>query len=245
MAALPALHGIGGVNLDAGTAQLAWFIAGAALGFLIPYLFSSLLGLQHDLYYSIYFALVGLFLTAYVRATGVSVRETLLRSLPLTLIVGVIVGTLVVINVLRTEPVTPHPAGAYFGFELLWRGLLYGSIDALLLTAFPVLVAFRLFGGDIQSLFRHAGFAVVALVLTVIITAAYHWGYTQYREDGVRGPELGNIILTLPTLIGANPVGTTAAHAAMHVAANLRSYETPLYLPPSTLGHVTRRERPA
>jgi len=224
---------LGGLIVDARTTQFIWFVAGAALGFLIPYVFSSRLKLQHDLYYSIYFALVGVFLAAYVQITGVNVRETLLRSLPLTLVAGVIIGALVVMNVLRTEPVTPRPTGAYLGFELLWRGLLYGTVDALLLTAFPALVAFGLIGGD-DSVVKHVGFAVVALALTIVITGTYHWGYSQYRRDGLRGPEVGNVILTLPTLVSANPVGTIVAHATMHVVANFHSYETPMYLPPTS-----------
>ncbi len=236
MAVLHAPHGmtVGGLALDARATQIVWFAGGALLGFLIPYLFSSLLGLQHDLYYAIYFALVGLFLTAYVRTTGVSVRETLLRSLPLTLAVGAIIAGLEVMNVLRTSPATAHPAGAYFGFELLWRGLLYGTVDALLLTAFPALVALGALGGDLHSIARHIGFAALALVLTAVITGAYHWGYAQYRQDGLRMPEQGNVIITLPTLIDANPIGSIVAHATMHVTANAHSYETPVYLPPAT-----------
>jgi hypothetical protein len=224
---------LGGITLDARAAQFVWFVGGAALGFLIPYVFSSLLGLQHDLYYGIYFALVGLFLTAYVRTTGVSVRDTFTRSLPLTLVLGLIIAGLEVMNILRTSPVTAHPAGAYFGFELVWRGVLYGAVDALLLTAFPAMVAFGLMGGDLHSIMRHIGFAAMALVLTIVITGTYHWGYRQYRQDGLQAPEQGNIIMTLPTLISGNPVGTIIAHATMHVTANVRSYETPVYLPPA------------
>ena len=236
MAVLRGPHGmtLGRLTLDARSTQLVWFVGGALLGFLIPYLFSSLLGLQHDLYYALYFALVGLFLTAYVRTTGVSVRGTFTRGLPLTVVVGIIIAGLEVTNILRTSPVTAHPTGAYFGFELLWRGALYGTVDALLLSAFPALVAFGLLGGNLGSVVRHIGFAAVALVLTVVVTGTYHLGYTQFRQDGIRGPEQGNIIMTAPTLLDANPVGSVIAHAAMHVTANVHSYETPLYLPPAT-----------
>ena len=36
--------------------HVAWFAAGSALGFAVPWLFSSVLDLQHDLYYAVYFA---------------------------------------------------------------------------------------------------------------------------------------------------------------------------------------------
>src|SRR6478672_11041664 len=144
MATLHHPHGmtVGVISFGARATQLIWFAGGAGLGFLIPYVFSDLLGLQHDAYYAIYFGLVGVFLGAYIRTTGVSVRDTLSRSLPLTLLAGVIISGLEVLNILRTSPVTPHPSGVYFGFELLWRGVVYGIVDALLLSAFPALVAF-------------------------------------------------------------------------------------------------------
>ncbi|MEZ4572752.1 MAG: hypothetical protein R2849_21035 [Thermomicrobiales bacterium] len=50
-----------------------------------------------------------------------------------------------IFNVLSRDS-TPHPDGAYFAFEIGWRGLLYGIVDGLLLTAFPALVALRLVG---------------------------------------------------------------------------------------------------
>jgi hypothetical protein len=236
MAVLHHPHGmtIGGLRLDARATQLAWFAVGATLAFFVPYIFSSALNLQRDLYYLIYFASVGSFLAVYVRSTGLSIREMFRRSLPLTLIAGVIIAGLEVMNIVRNSLPTPHPLGAYFGFELLWRGLVYGTVDALLLSAFPAFVAFGLLGGRLQSVRRHAGFAALALALTIVITATYHLGYAQYQEDGVLAPEQGNVIITLPTLIDANPIGSVVAHATMHVAANLRSYETPVYLPPAS-----------
>jgi hypothetical protein len=67
-----------------------------------------------------------------------------------------------------------------------------------------------------------------------IITATYHLGYEQFREDGVAGPETGNTIISLPAIVTANPAGAVVAHAAMHVTAVTHAYETDLYLPPQT-----------
>jgi hypothetical protein len=44
--------------------RVAWFACGALLALLVPFLF-SLLKLEHDWYYPIYFAVVGLFLGVY------------------------------------------------------------------------------------------------------------------------------------------------------------------------------------
>ena len=69
------------------------------------------------------------------------------------------------------------------------------------------------------------------------ITAVYHLGYSQYREDGIGAPETGNTIISMPMLLSANPIGSVADHAAMHISAVAHSYETEVRLP--------RRRRPA
>jgi hypothetical protein len=76
------------------------------------------------------------------------------------------------------------------------------------------------------------GFAALALPLVVVITASYHLGYQQFRDDGVAAPETGNTIISLPLLVSANPVGSVIAHASMHLAAVTHAYETDVFLPP-------------
>jgi hypothetical protein len=214
--------------------QLAWYAAGALLGFVVPFLFTSVLDLNHDLYYSIYFAAVGVFLGSYVRWTGLDAAELFRRNWKWSAVLGVIAAVFVVFNVYQREDATPRPDGVYFVFSLGWRGVLYGTVDALLLSAFPLAVAWVLFGGHVESIGRKAGFGALALGLTLVITATYHLGYEQYREDGLQGPETGNTIISLPGILTANPLGSVIAHASMHVAADIHAYETDVYLPPQT-----------
>jgi hypothetical protein len=71
-------------------------------------------------------------------------------------------------------------------------------------------------------------------LLVVTITAIYHLGFTQYRDDGVGAPETGNLIISMPMLLSANPIGSIADHAAMHISAVARTYNTEVRLPPPT-----------
>jgi hypothetical protein len=214
--------------------QAAWYIAGAALAFAVPFIFTSVLDTQHDLFYLIYFATVGAFLGAYVKASHADVVGLFRRGWKLSLAVGALTTVFVVFNILQREDATPRPDGAYFGFELVWRGLVYGVVDALLLTAFPVLVTYALFGGKVTGIGRRLGFAAVALVLVMAITATYHLGYQQYREDGLANPEIGNTVISVPALVSTNPLGSVITHAAQHVTAVTHAYETPVFLPPQT-----------
>jgi hypothetical protein len=81
---------------------------------------------------------------------------------------------------------------------------------------------------------RRLGFAAIALPLVIVITAVYHLGYDQFREDGVAKPEIGNTVISVPLLVAVNPAGSIVAHASMHVAAVTHAYETDVFLPPQT-----------
>ena len=214
--------------------QGAWFVLGSALAFAIPYVGVSQLDLQHDVYYGAYFAVTLALLATYAHTEQVDVRALFTRHLLSSLIVGIPVAAFVVWNVFRTDDATSRPHGAYFVFELLWRGAGYGTIDALLLTVFPCVVAYTMLHGRMTTVFRRAGYIAIALPMILVITATYHLGYPQYRQDGVAKPEVGNTLISIPMLATANPVGSIGAHISMHVTAVTHSYETTVFLPPQT-----------
>jgi hypothetical protein len=218
---------------DGWATQLRWYAAACAIGFAVPFLGSSTLELQHDVYLAIYFAIVIGLLTAYAVATKLDVPGTLTRHWKLGTLLGAAVGVVLVRNVL-SDDATPRPDGAYFVFELIWRGGVYGAVDALLLTVLPCLVVYRALGGRLATWRRRLAYFGASLALVLAITAVYHLGYDQYRQDGIGAPETGNAIISLPMLLSTNPIGSIADHAAMHVAAVAHSYETEVRLPPAT-----------
>jgi hypothetical protein len=203
------------------------------VGFAVPFVASSLLELHHDVYLGIYFVAVLGLLTAYVVATGLDVRATVRRQWKLGAVLGLVFGFALVRNVL-SEDATPRPDGAYFVFELVWRGGIYGAVDALLLTVLPCLVVYRALGGRLATWRRRMAYFAASLALVVTITAVYHLGYEQYRHDGVGAPETGNTLISMPMLLSTNPIGSIADHVAMHVSAVAHTYETEVRLPPPT-----------
>ena len=214
--------------------QGAWFVFGSALAFAIPYVGVSQLHLQHDVYYGAYFAVTLALLGTYARAEQVDVRALFTRHWLSSLIIGIPVAAFVVWNVVRSDDATSRPHSAYFAFELLWRGVGYGTVDALLLTVFPCVVAYTVLHGRMTTMFRRARFIAVALPMVLVITATYHLGYPQYRQDGVAKPEIGNTLISIPMLATANPIGSIGAHISMHVTAVVHSYETPTFLLPQS-----------
>jgi hypothetical protein len=220
-------HSVGSAALT----QIGWYAFGAVAAFLLPFAFSSVLDLNHDFYYSLYFAGASLLLIGYVSATGVDMVDLFKRSWRWSLLLGLLAAAFVVFNVLSRDS-TARPDGAYFAFTIVWRGVLYGAIDALLLTAFPAAVAYALMNSRVDTVARRAGYAILTLVLVMVITATYHLGYEQFREDGIGPPEIGNSIISLPAVLTTNPLGSVIAHASMHVAADVHAYETEVFLPP-------------
>lgn len=208
-----------------------WFVAGALLAFLVPFVLTSLLSLQRDLYYLVYFVIMGASLGAYAARMRVDVAGMLRRAWRWSLALGLIGAAAFVFVILR-EAGTAHPAGAYFAFELAWRGLVYGAVDALVLSAFPVWVAYELFGRELAGVARKLWYVVVSLCLVVVITAAYHSGYEQYRWAGLGSPVFGNVAISVPMIATLNPVGSMAWHATMHVTAAVHQFDAGVFLPP-------------
>jgi hypothetical protein len=146
---------------------------------------------------------------------------------------GIAAGAFVVWSVLGRIDSTPHPTGVYFVFEIAWRGVMYGVVDALLLSAFPGVVAFNLLQRNVAGLGRRMIYGALTLALVVVITAVYHAGYEDLRNrDGIANPEIGNTIISIPVIASANPIGSVIAHSSMHVAAVTHSYESKDRLPP-------------
>src|SRR5512142_313710 len=108
--------------------QLGWFALVCAVAFLVPYLGVSVLDLQHDVFYLAYFASTLVLIGSYVRVEQVPVADIFRTRWRWSLAVGVVLAALLVFNVFRTEDATARPHGAYFVFELLWRGVGYALV---------------------------------------------------------------------------------------------------------------------
>jgi len=230
------LQGPAHVDRIAGAAwarQLLWLPVAAIVGFLVPYVFADVLGLERDAYYAIHVAAVAALFLAWARRSRLSVREMLVRRWPWALLAGVAAGAALA-AIVFTFGSTSHPGGPAFAGEILWRGVVYGAADGLLLGAFPVLVVFAAFPflrGRAHT-WRTLGTGALALLAALAITAAYHAGYRDFRGAKLTTPMRGTAIWTAPTLLTLNPLGSMVAHAGQHVAAVVHAYDGDTYLPP-------------
>jgi hypothetical protein len=224
--------------------QVRWIAGGLAFGFLVPFLFADLAEIPRDLYYAIYAVAVVGFLAAWLRATDQRLGEMLRRHWIGAVALGVICAGVMAAIVVGAEDATPRPGGAELAGAVLWRGVIYGVIDGLLLSAFPILAVFAAFAGTRLRTRWQGKLAVGALALlaSLAMTAVYHLGYSQFRSSDLRSPLVGDVVWSAPTLITLNPIGSPIAHVGLHTSAVLHSYDTDLFLPPSSgpNGEATR-----
>jgi hypothetical protein len=211
--------------------HLKWMLFSALIGFCASFIFGDLITLPLDLYYLIYFGIIISFFTIYIKKTKLNLRKWFSRRWVWGALLGLIFGALMVQNVL-SRPATEKFAGPYLAWLIFWRGLIYGAIDGLLLSAFPWIVTWRAFNVEKKPLEKKIAFGLLAWLFILVVTTAYHLGYSDFRSKKIIQPDIGNTIISIPTLVSANPIGSPITHAIMHTAAVIHSPETELFLPP-------------
>jgi hypothetical protein len=211
--------------------HLIWITFGALVGFAASFIFGDVLTLPLDLYYFIYFMLISVFFTIYMKKTRLNLREWFSKRLLWGILLGLTFAAMMAQNVLSRPP-TEKFTGLYLVWLIFWRGLIYGAIDGLLLSVFPWIVTWRAFHAEKKPVRRKIAFALLAWLFILLVTSAYHAGYSDFRSKKIIQANIGNTMMSIPTLVSANPIGTPIAHMALHVVAVIHSPKTELFLPP-------------
>ena len=211
--------------------HLKWLALGALVGFGSSFIFGDFLTLPVDLYYLIYFGIIIIFFSAYIRKTNLHIKEWVSKRWSWSILLGLTFGALMVQNVL-SRPETDRFTGAYLAWLIFWRGMVYGVIDGLFLSSFPWIVTWRAFEVGKKSLGKKIAFGFLAWGFILVVTTAYHLGYSDFRSRKIIQPNIGNTLISVPTLVTANPIGSPITHAIMHTAAVVHSPQTELFLPP-------------
>ncbi len=213
--------------------HLLWVLAAAVLGLLVSFVFAGVLQLPRRWFVAVYALVVSLFLYRYARWCGVK-RWTQARQRWGWGLVGAgVAGAFVVSNVL-SQPASPTPQGLALVFDLLWLGVVYGLLDALLLSVLPVYAVWQAFTalGWTGRWPKRLVVGGVAVVASLLVTVTYHWGYPEFRGGQVMAPVLGNGVMSLAYLLTTNPLAALLSHVAMHVTAVLHGLNSAVQLPP-------------
>src|SRR5512135_1730955 len=118
-------------------AYLLWTLGAAVLSFSIATLFAGVFRLPRPIYLIPYTSLVSLFIYLYIRWSGLDLGSFLRRNWYWGLFGAVFAGFFMVRNILE-QPASPHSQGAQLVIDLLWLGVIYGAVDGILLSVFPI-----------------------------------------------------------------------------------------------------------
>jgi hypothetical protein len=214
-------------------AYLGWIVAAGLLGFAISVIFARVLRLPRNLYLLPYVGFSSLFLYAYVKWSGLSVLDLIRHQWIWGLVGAIVLGAFTVKNIL-SQPASARAQGGALAFDLVWSGVIYGFVDALLLSVLPVLAtwqAFTLLSWTV-SLPGKILVGTLGILASLFVTVSYHLGYPEYHGKGLFGPVIGNTTMTLGYLLTSNPLAAVLSHIAMHVAGVLRGPASVVQLPP-------------
>jgi len=178
-----------------------------------------------------YLVIVAVLLLAYIRSSAVHLAGYLTQRWRTGLIVGLAIGALLTMNVMA-QPASPRPSGVHLVWALSWLGMIYGIVDGLLLNVMPVWIVYSGQAQDIDSPRLRLRRVLMALGASLLVTAAYHLGYQEFRGPAVIQPLIGNALLTLGFLLSGSPGAAIVGHVIMHAAAVVHGMETTVQLPP-------------
>ena len=200
----------------------------AVIGFSISALFSAKLGLSRNQLVLGYLVTVAIVVLA-ARSWRAELRSQLGRDWRIGVLAGLVLGALLAITV-AGQTGSPRPSGLGLVWSLIWLGLVYGLLDGLLLNVLPIVVVARRDSGRTRWLGWRS--AILGLAASAAVTAAYHWGYREYRGPQLIQPLIGNTVITAGYILTGNIAAPLIAHVIMHGAAVVHGMETTTQLPP-------------
>lgn len=212
---------------------MLWILYASILGFAVSAIFAGLLKLHRNIYLLIYIPLVATLFALFIISNKLNITEMIVHNWYWGLIGAVVAGAFVIKNVF-SQPSSKAGTGLELIIDIVWPGLTYGLIDALLLSVLPIL-AIKLALTDslwTENWYGKIGFGIIGLLASFLVTTAYHLGYPEFRGKKVIWPNVGNGVLSLAFILTMNPLAAILPHMAMHVAAMIHGKDTTGQVPP-------------
>ena len=213
--------------------HITWLLTGTVLGFVIAAVFAGWLRLARPIYLIPYVVLAVAFLYRYVRWSKVDLIQCLRHRWGWGIVAGILAGLFAVQSVMR-QPQSPTPQGATLVIDLFWLGVVYGTVDGLLLSVLPVFAVWEALTkqGWTGRWPGRIGSGLLALLASMVVIAVYHLGYPEFRGPQVLFPVFGVGVMSLVYIITGSPISALISHIAMHIAAVRYGLQTAIQLPP-------------
>lgn len=211
---------------------VAAFAIVAFLAFLVTWIVTDLLEVPRPPYVAI-LTVVTLGLGAgYLAWSGTALVDLVTKNLGWAVVAGFAAGGLMAPG-LRRLPHGVPPEGRSRVRALVWEGVVYGTVEALLLATLPVLALWQSLGaaGRTGSTWADLGSGAVAIVGALIVIAVHHLGYREFRGPHARAKLAGALlacgIQALAFLVTGNLLAPVIAHIVLHAQMVLGGIEMP------------------
>lgn len=213
--------------------HLLWIVAAGVIGFAVAALFAGQLQLSRRWFLIPHLLFSGGLVAGYFWWSDIDLIALFHRHWLWGIVAAALAGAFLVANVL-SQPASARSNGVMALIDLAWLGVVYGLVDALLLSVLPIVATWHAFAalGWTANWPGRIGAGALALALSLAVTAAYHLGFPEFQGAQVAGPLIGNGVSSLAYVVTANPLGALLSHLAMHVAAVLQGPGTTIQLPP-------------
>lgn len=214
--------------------HLVWILGAGMWAGAVAAFFAGTLQLPRSIYLAPYAVLVGALLFAYVRWSGIDLRTEARRRWMWGVLGALVWGSWAVAFGVWPQPASARSEGWQLAWDVFWLGIVYGTVDGLLLSVMPMLAAWRAceargwtarWPGNIAT-------ALVGLLASLLVTALYHLGYPEMRNATIREPIIGNGMLSVAYLVTTNPIAPVGSHIVMHIGAVFHGPASVSQLPP-------------
>lgn len=213
--------------------SIIWIFSASILGFAVSSIFAGVLKLPRNLYLLVYIPVVAALFAFFIVINKISLNQILTHNWYWGVIGAILAGTFVIKNV-YSQPSSKRSTGLALITDITWPGLVYGLMDALLLSVLPVLAVNIALTNPVwtQNWMGKICLGFIGLLASFFVTTAYHLGYPEFRGKKVLWPNIGNGVLSLAFILTMNPLAAILPHMAMHVAAVIHGKYTTGQVPP-------------
>ena len=206
--------------------NLLCFTGFLLVGFLDSYMFSSWLQMKRKQFVLAHSVVSVFYSGLYIYFNQINILQFILRNLKGGLIGALLVGVFLVFNVV-SQGRTENETGIELALDIFINGIIYGTVDALVLSILPVLIVINWLPASGNILIIIAG-----LILSNLVTFTYHIGFKEFRNKSIIRAMIGNTLCTLAFLLTGNMLAPTLSHAAMHIMAVIWGPKNKIQLPP-------------
>lgn len=205
------------VNLNTRTwKHIFWLTAGMILVLALPLLILRLLKIQTDLYYLIFASVSIAFLYYYRKRSDLKIKASIKSGWALGLILAVFFGLgFVSYNLTINSNIAVSDINAA---AVIWRGLVFGFISGIVLTAFPFITVWRSFAGKNPSRFRRFGLVTISAFAIFLMSLCHSIGYAGLDKEKMANQIKVNLVAGLPTLLSGNPMASPIAGTFLKVS---------------------------